>query len=80
MRRLAVIIGQTLESYKKKGTASWRKDYYNPLHFFDEVYLLSPLEYEKRYEFGMNVIPTKPGDLKQRVIRVFTYRIVLQYS
>ncbi|MCJ7450033.1 MAG: glycosyltransferase family 4 protein, partial [Bacteroidales bacterium] len=42
-------------------------DYYNPLHFFDEMYLLSPLEEKERYEFGMNIIPTNQKQLKSRV-------------
>jgi glycosyltransferase involved in cell wall biosynthesis len=62
--RLAVIPSDPLEAYKKKGTASWLKDYYNPLHFFDKVYLLSPLEEKGGYEFGLNIIPTKPQQLK----------------
>lgn len=67
MRRLAVIPSDPIKAYKDKGIASWLEDYYNPLHFFNEVYLLSPLEKEERYEFGMNIIPTKPKQLKSRI-------------
>jgi glycosyltransferase involved in cell wall biosynthesis len=66
-RRLAVIPSDPIEAYKSAGYESWLKDYYNLLHFFDEVYLLSPLEKEERYEFGINIIPTKPKQLKSRI-------------
>jgi len=65
--RLAVIPSDPLEAYEKKGTVSWLKNYYNPLHFFDEVYLLSPLEEKERYEFGLNIIPTKKRQFKSRL-------------
>lgn len=67
MRKLAVIPSDPIESYKSAGYALWLEDYYNPLHFFDEVYLLSPLENEERNEFGMNIIPTRPKQLKSRI-------------
>jgi len=67
MQRLAVIPSDPLKAYKMKGTESWLEGYYNPLRFFDEVYLLSPLEKEKKHEFGMNIIPTKPKQLKSRI-------------
>jgi glycosyltransferase involved in cell wall biosynthesis len=67
MTRLAVIPSDPIEAYKSAGYASWLEDYYNPLHFFDEVYLLSPLEKEERHEFGMHIIPTKPKQLKRRI-------------
>jgi len=67
MQRLAVIPSDPIKVYKMKGIESWLENYYNPLHFFDEVYILSPLEKEKRYEFSMNIIPTKPKQLKSRI-------------
>jgi glycosyltransferase involved in cell wall biosynthesis len=65
--RLAVIPSDPIEAYKRKGTTSWLKDYYNPLHFFEEVYLLSPLEEKEGNEFSMNIIPTKSKQLKSRL-------------
>ena len=66
-KRLAVIPSDPIEAYKNKGIESWLEDYYNPLHFFDEVYLLSPLEGKERHEFGMNIIPTEAKQLKSRI-------------
>jgi glycosyltransferase involved in cell wall biosynthesis len=66
-KRLAIIPSDPIEAYQRKGIASWLEDYYNPLHFFDKVYLLSPLEEKERYEFGMNIIPTGPKQLKTRI-------------
>jgi len=67
MTRLAVIPSEPVEAYKSEGIALSLEDYYNPLHFFDEAYLLSRLEKEERYEFGMNIIPTKPEQLRSRI-------------
>ena len=78
-KRLAVIPSDPLEAYKNKGIESWLVDYYNPLHFFDDVYLLSPLEKEKDYEFGMTVIPTQPNQLKNR-IKEFAIDLVRAYG
>jgi glycosyltransferase involved in cell wall biosynthesis len=67
MKILAVIPSDPIEAYVRKGTDSWLEEYYNPLHFFDKVYLLSPLEKKETYAFGMNIIPTKPKQLKSRI-------------
>ncbi|MFH1878689.1 MAG: glycosyltransferase family 4 protein [Candidatus Omnitrophota bacterium] len=67
MKRLAVIPSDPLEAYKVKGIASRLENYYNPGKFFDEVYLLSPLEKGVRDEFGMRVIHTKDRELQKRI-------------
>jgi glycosyltransferase involved in cell wall biosynthesis len=64
---LAVIPSDPLAAYKQKGTSSWLDEYYNPMHFFDKVYLLSPLEKESRCEFGMIIVPTMQNQLKERI-------------
>lgn len=79
MTRLAVIPSDPLEAYKRKGTTLWLEDYYNSLHFFDEVFLLSPLEKEERYEFGMNIVPTKLEQLK-RNIRELNIDVIRAYG
>lgn len=78
-KRLAVIPSDPIAAYKTNGIASWLEDYYNPLHFFDGVYLLSPLEEKERYEFGMNIIPTEPKQLKTR-IRELNIDVVRAYG
>ena len=65
--RLAVIPSDPLLTYIKKGRAHTLQDYYNPLGFFDEVYLLSPRETEKRVDFGMTIIPTTQKELSNRI-------------
>jgi glycosyltransferase involved in cell wall biosynthesis len=64
---LAVIPSDPLAAYKLKGIASWLEAYYNPMHFFDKVYLLSPLEKEFRCEFDMIIVPTMQNQLKARI-------------
>jgi glycosyltransferase involved in cell wall biosynthesis len=64
---LAVIPSDPLAALKQKGISSWLEDYYNPVRFFDKVYLLSPLEKEFRSEFGMIIVPTLQNQLKARI-------------
>ena len=66
MKRLAVIPNDPLEEYKKSGYIGLEQ-YYNPRHFFDEVYALSPLEKEAKEEYGMRIIPTKFWQMKKRI-------------
>jgi len=66
--KLVVIPSDPLEAYYKAGyDKNWLEDYYNPLKFFDEVYLLSPIEKKERFELEMKIIPTKPEQFKNRL-------------
>ncbi len=68
MKRLAVIPSDTIEDYLNGGySQEWLAAYYNHCRFFDEVYLLSPLEKDKNNLLGMKAIQTQPGDLKRRI-------------
>lgn len=57
MRKLVIIPSEPLELYKEKGISDWLEEYYNPKGYFDEVYLLSPKEKSKRFQYGMHIIP-----------------------
>ena len=65
--RLAVIPSDPISAYEEGGYANWLTDYYNPLQFFDEVFLLSPLETEVKTLYGMRVIPTQFHELQSRI-------------
>lgn len=67
MKRLAVIPSDPLSDYVAQGMSSYLESYYNPGKWFDEVYLLSPLEHEERHEFGMHIIPTRDRQLCRRI-------------
>jgi glycosyltransferase involved in cell wall biosynthesis len=68
MKRLAVIPSDSIDDYLQGGySKDWLKDYYNPCHFFDEVYLLSPLEKSNSDLLGMKVIHTPEKDFKKRI-------------
>src|SRR5258708_275272 len=68
MKRLGVIPSDPIEEYLQGGYAeAWLRDYYNPSQFFDEVYLLSPLEKDRPEFLGMRVVHTPVEELKQRV-------------
>lgn len=65
--KIAIIPSDSLEDYEVKGISIRLEDYYNPLHFFDEVFLLSPKEKHFQYKYGMTIIPTQPEDLINRL-------------
>jgi len=68
MRRLAVIPSDPIEEYLKKGFSQERlRNYYNPSLFFNEVYLLSPLEKNRSDLLGMKVVYTPAKELKKRL-------------
>lgn len=55
IRKLVVIPSDPIKAYDNKGI-DWLQSYYNPNRFFDEVFLLSPLEKGINYKYGMHVI------------------------
>ncbi|MBF0571581.1 MAG: glycosyltransferase [Candidatus Omnitrophica bacterium] len=68
MKRLAVIPSDPIEEYIELGfSMEWLTSYYNPCKFFDEVYLLSPLEKDQPLLAGMKVFHTPVKDLKKRI-------------
>lgn len=78
--RLAVIPSDPIEAYLNAGyDKEWLKDYYNPCKFFDEVYLLSPLEKDNPDLLRMRVIKTQPKYLKKR-LREFNIDLVRAYG
>lgn len=79
MARLAVIPSDPLDAYEKAGIGSWLAEYYNPRHVFDEVYVLSPLEKEERWAYGMRVVPTRQRELRRR-IRELRINVVRAYG
>lgn len=76
--KLVVIPSEKLSDYTNKGLVNL-KEYYNPNGYFDEVFLLSPLEKEERFEFGMKIIPIKNSksykkkllEIKPNVVRAY---------
>jgi glycosyltransferase involved in cell wall biosynthesis len=71
MRKLVVIPSDPIEAYELKGTSSWLKEYYNPNNFFDEVYVLSPIETIEREVYGLKIIPiTSNKHYKQQLNQI----------
>jgi glycosyltransferase involved in cell wall biosynthesis len=59
-----VVPSDPLSAYEDAGYGSWLQDYYNPLHYFDAVFVLSPVESAvqgERQAHGMWVIPLSPS-------------------
>jgi len=80
MKRLAVIPSDPIEAYLQAGyNRNWLEDYYNPCKFFDEVFLLSPLERDNPSLLGMKVIRTKPDELRKK-LRDLNLDIVRAYG
>jgi glycosyltransferase involved in cell wall biosynthesis len=63
---LAVIPSDPIEEYLSGGFDRLM-DYYNPRHFFDKVYVLSPLEKREHEIDGLRIIPTKDKQLPSRL-------------
>lgn len=80
MKRLAVIPSDPIQQYLDQGySPDWLKDYYNPGKFFDEVYLLSELEHERRDLLGMKVVPT-PSNRLPALIKELNINVVRAYG
>lgn len=68
MRKLVVIPSDLISDYESKGTSGWLKGYYNPLGFFDQVYVLSPLEKDRDEKYGLKIIPvTSNRDFRKKL-------------
>ncbi|MFP4380624.1 MAG: glycosyltransferase [Candidatus Sumerlaeia bacterium] len=67
MTTLAVIPSDPMSAYEAVGCHVWAEAYYNPGNAFDKVFLFSPLEKEAKFQYGMETIPTKPGQLPGRI-------------
>ena len=78
-RRLAVVPTDPLSTYVDKGISSWLAGYFNPQNYFDEVYCLSPWEPRAGEQFGMRVVPTPPGEFRER-LRALRIQIVRAYG
>lgn len=77
-KRLVVVPTDPLAVYEMKGITSRLQAYYNPCGMFDEVFCLSPFEWERRTAFGMTVEPCnivtfkdKVAELAPSVVRVY---------
>ncbi|MEC3907333.1 glycosyltransferase family 4 protein [Tamlana sp. 2201CG12-4] len=57
VRKLVVIPSDLISDYESKGTSSWLRNYYNPMGFFDKVYVLSPIEKEFDEKYGLKIVP-----------------------
>lgn len=80
MKKLVVIPSEPLYLYEEKGISSWLEGYYNPNGYFDKVYLLSPLEKKRRFEYGMHIIPVSSMRHFRKLIREFQPLIVRSYG
>ena len=75
MKKLVVIPSDPIHAYEAKGTSSWIKDYYNPQGYFDEVYVLSPLEKNKTEKYGLKIIPVSNNVDYKKKLRAINGRL-----
>jgi glycosyltransferase involved in cell wall biosynthesis len=65
-RRLVVVPNDPLRAYADAGYPDLT-EYFNPRHFFDEVFCLSPHETSPGDMYGMKVIPTRREEFAKKV-------------
>lgn len=71
MKKLVVIPSDPIAAYEEKGTFTWIEDYYNPDKYFDEVFVLSPLEKEATTKYGLTIIPVSSNrDFKKKLAQI----------
>ena len=64
---MAVIPSDPLNAYELGGYANLATGLLQSTEFFDEVFLLSPVEVHERVLYGMYIIPTQPHELAGRI-------------
>ena len=79
-RVLAIVPSDALRDYENAGYGSWLREYYNPLGFFDEVFVLSPRETEERVAHGMYVVPTPSVEALHKHIVELNVSMVRAYG
>ncbi|MBF0484459.1 MAG: glycosyltransferase family 4 protein [Candidatus Omnitrophica bacterium] len=78
-RNLAIFLSDTVEDYVRNGLSSIIHDYFNPKNFFDNVYVLSSSEKSAYQMEGLNIIPTQPEEIVNR-LKELKIDIVRAYS
>ena len=80
MKKLAVIPSDPISAYLSAGYGEkWLREYFNPLKFFDEVYVFSPKEKNNPDLLGMKAIHTQPHELPAR-LKEFKIDVVRAYG
>jgi glycosyltransferase involved in cell wall biosynthesis len=69
----------SLKNYIGMGYGGWLEEYYNPQHFFDEVYFFSSGEDREWRELGMQIVPVQKHRIWES-IRTFGIDIVRAYG
>ncbi|MDI6791950.1 MAG: GNAT family N-acetyltransferase [bacterium] len=77
-RHLAVVPNDPLQAYVDAGYPDLT-DYFNPKHFFDKVYCLSPQETKEISLYGMKVIPT-PDSLFGKRLKELEIDVIRAYD
>jgi glycosyltransferase involved in cell wall biosynthesis len=78
--RLVIVANDPIEAYEKKGIASWLGDYYNPNSFFEEVYVLSPIEKTDRIAYGLRIIPVRNSLHFRKLVREIKPDLIRAYG
>src|SRR3989338_800224 len=80
MKKLAVIPSDPISAYLSAGYGEkWLREYFNPLKFFDEVYVFSPKEKNNPDLLGLKAIHTQPHELPAR-LKEFKIDVVRAYG
>lgn len=77
--KLVVLPSEMLREYEEKGLKNLDK-YYNPDNFFDEVYVVSPIETLSANSYGLKVIPVKSTKEFKSIVKKISPDFVRAYG
>lgn len=77
---LVVIPSDSMNAYEINGTASKLESYYNPNHFFDKVFCISPLESGYYYKYGMTIIGIDSACTFRQIIKLIKPDLIRAYG
>ena len=69
-KTLVVVPSRSIDDYVTTGRGEDLYDYFNPLGFFDQVYVVSYKESKRESRFGLNIIPTRKDQLSEALKRL----------
>ena len=78
--KLVVIPSDPISEYEKKGTSSWLKMYYNPNGYFEEVFVLSPLEKITCQKYGLTIIPIQSKKQYHKMLEEIQPDVIRAYG
>lgn len=80
MKKIAILPFDPIDAYEQKGTLSLYKEYFNPAAFFDQVWVISPLEKKDRTFDGFTVKAARDSSHFQTLLSEFQPDVLRVYG